>query len=839
MRSNTLDLLVVTCLAFAQPVFYALARNPGFLVAHQVHLVDVIALFLIAVFVPTAALMLVELLVRQISERAAALLHVIFLAALSAVVFLLILKNVFPDRNKLPVLSAGLAGVLFAICYTRWIKRRISLAVLSPVLLLFPGAFLINGAVRKILSPARPHLQAVDAKVPVVMVIFDEFPLSSLLGRDGMIDSQYFPAFASLSHEATWFRNTTAASDGTLYAVPAILDGNRPDVKARKLPNSTDHPNSLFTLLGGSYRMNVSENLTHVCPPSLCVSGPQSSFAQRITSLISDTSIVVAHVMLPEQFAKSLPDISQAWAGFAASDGAASAKAFDDDAPNWDDRAGEVRRFIGSIQNSSRPTLNFLHVLLPHGQWEFLPNGQRYRPVAKSRIRGLVGPNTKGVDPDQWSSDGAAARESYQRFIWQTIFVDKLVGELVDHMKAVGLYDRCLLVVTADHGASFRPDTGRRLVDPGNQPDIMWVPLFIKLPGQRDGRIDSRNAETIDVFPTIADALRISLDHQVDGQSLISNRWRDRGDKVITSINGRSLQASASRDGLQQSIDRKFTVFPGWDLVGRVYQKSESEDFLGKHVTLDTVSALRYQLDWPTLYETVRAGSRIVPSDISGSLISESSGVTSVPDRIAVAVNGVIRGTATPYLENNRRRFTFLVPPESFRDGRNSIDVFEMVSTSAGAPEFARLAATNEAQYTLGTLLSFSQDGNAAHFQTEGWNEPETGLTWTSDKHSALFLPMPPPPRDVLLRANLTTFPTPSGTRSVRVHVLANGVPVGEWQVGSAFSQKELLVPRKAFDGKHGVEIAFDVPEAASPRALRAGPDQRMLGVAVATLSLN
>ena len=44
------------------------------------------------------------------------------------------------------------------------------------------------------------------------------------------------------------------------------------------------------------------------------------------------------------------------------------------------------------------------------------------------------------------------------------------------------------MVVTADHGISFRPGHGDpRIIGRGNDPGIMWVPLFIKEPGQTQG----------------------------------------------------------------------------------------------------------------------------------------------------------------------------------------------------------------------------------------------------------------------------------------------------------------------------------------------------------------
>ena len=60
-----------------------------------------------------------------------------------------------------------------------------------------------------------------------------------------------------------------------------------------------------------------------------------------------------------------------------------------------------------------------------------------------------------------------------------------LSARLLDRLAETGVLDQCLLIVTSDHGVSFRPGHSRRLPDPDNLADIASVPLFIKLPGQK------------------------------------------------------------------------------------------------------------------------------------------------------------------------------------------------------------------------------------------------------------------------------------------------------------------------------------------------------------------
>jgi len=56
----------------------------------------------------------------------------------------------------------------------------------------------------------------------VVLIMFDEFPTTDLLGKHGRIDGTRFPNFARLAGDATWYRNATTVYDTTFSAAPAI-----------------------------------------------------------------------------------------------------------------------------------------------------------------------------------------------------------------------------------------------------------------------------------------------------------------------------------------------------------------------------------------------------------------------------------------------------------------------------------------------------------------------------------------------------------------------------------------------------------------------------------------
>ena len=290
------------------------------------------------------------------------------------------------------------------------------------------------------------------------MVVFDELPLTSLMGPGGRIDAERYPSFAGLARSANWYRGATAVHDSTALAVPAMLDGRYP--RAGVESDVYSHPANLFTLLAPSYEVNASEEATGLCPTSLC------------EPLGGTTLGHLSH-----------------------------------------GKVGRFRRFVNSVQPRPRPTLWFKHVLLPHVPWQFYPSGRRYRRFAPEPIPALNGEPGFGVP---W-----LVKVSYQRHLLQLGLADRLLGELLARLRRLDLYDDALIVVVADHGIGFHLGVERRAVTTRNVEDLAPVPLLVKLPRERRGRVIDRHVETIDVFPTILELARVPAPARIDGRSLL------------------------------------------------------------------------------------------------------------------------------------------------------------------------------------------------------------------------------------------------------------------------------------------------------------------------------
>ena len=144
-------------------------------------------------------------------------------------------------------------------------------------------------------------------------------------------------------------------------------------------------------------------------------------------------------------------------------------------------------------------------------------------------------------------ASAALADTIHQRHLAQVGYADRLIGDLIAHLRSAGAYDAALVIITSDHGASYRE--GRRRRDPRpsqqNLSDILHVPLFIKLPGQQQGEVVDRIVETVDIFPTILDVVGAKASFRLDGRSLVDGR--DPGRKSFFLRNRNNTTASPAR----------------------------------------------------------------------------------------------------------------------------------------------------------------------------------------------------------------------------------------------------------------------------------------------------
>lgn len=132
------------------------------------------------------------------------------------------------------------------------------------------------------------------------------------------------------------------------------------------------------------------------------------------------------------------------------------------------------------------------------------------------RIRAMLKENPRRVLP--------AVKDGYFNSIRKA---DSFLSGVIKVLKATGVAEKTLLIVTGDHGDSFnehdeinraiglRYEHGQFLYD-----NIIKVPLIFFWPGKKIGRKYDAQVQQIDILPSLLDALQVSYGGHLDGSSV-------------------------------------------------------------------------------------------------------------------------------------------------------------------------------------------------------------------------------------------------------------------------------------------------------------------------------
>ena len=193
---------------------------------------------------------------------------------------------------------------------------------------------------------------------------------------------------------------------------------------------------------------------------------------------------------------------------------------------------GEVRTFEGLTtdiltdraidflkQDDDQPFFLCLATRAPHGRW--LPVAEEdWEPYAK------MDPTI----PEYPGLDRPRVKKMMREYLASTTGVDRNLGRLLDSLDEAGLADNTIVIVTSDHGYNMghngiwhkgnglwatvkRPPgkmhNGTRVISNKYRPNLydhsLKVPMVIRWPGTIEpGTVISRNATSLDLFPTLA-----------------------------------------------------------------------------------------------------------------------------------------------------------------------------------------------------------------------------------------------------------------------------------------------------------------------------------------------
>ncbi len=653
-REWLLHVLLLFNVAIAQPLYGVLSHGTTFFVAHEFIPVQLVLFALALSLAMPAALAGLVLLLRPIGARAFRAAQLLCVWSLASLALLSALNRI--DTNAaVPLAIAAIGALLFTALYVSSQRLRDFLRFASVVAIVFPLTFLFFSPVSDLLGarfltdlyPPTVELEILDA--PVFLLVFDELATASLVDGNVRIDAKNFPNFARLAKHATWYRNASANGMSTEIAIPSILTGRHPE---RDLaPNATAHPVNLFTLLAPGYEIVAFQHLIRLCPESIC--HDREARRLNLTAAVRDVFVVYDHIVVPLRLREKLPQIEGRWSKFS-EDPAAPTEA--QGAPFGRKAKPHFETFLAAIDASARGKFFFLHSLLPHIPYVFLPDGRSY--ASDDSFFHLPGwEPTRNI----WIDDEDLVAQGYQRALFQTQMVDGLLGRFLDRLDEFGLFDASLIVVTSDHGANFTPGAGRRGFDADTVGTGLMVPLFVKVPGQQRGERTDRNVQSIDIAPTMLDLLGRVPSGIFDGVSMIDAANEPPMKQPLPWSGDRRAMLANQTLRLLEAATHKQQLFQFSDSAADYSRLAKFGDAIGLPIDRFEIGA-EENAEAVLDAQPTQPGVEFVGASIEGAIEGDATALRS--PFVAIARNGRVVAFAKLFVKNGQSRFHAIVPPE-------------------------------------------------------------------------------------------------------------------------------------------------------------------------------
>ncbi len=191
-------------------------------------------------------------------------------------------------------------------------------------------------------------------------------------------------------------------------------------------------------------------------------------------------------------------------------------------------------QLITPVAQSGRPFFAYLHYMEPHDPYFAHP----YDGNAVARVE----------NPNPAIERAPELLGLYQQEVrhW-----DNLFGELAASLKATGVYDRALIIVTSDHGEEFG-DHGGFWHGTTLYQELVHVPLLVRYPaGQQGGSKRHEPVSLVDLVPTILQTVGAQAPADLPGRSL---RQPASARTILAEVDHQGAVLTAVRSGLWKLV---------------------------------------------------------------------------------------------------------------------------------------------------------------------------------------------------------------------------------------------------------------------------------------------
>lgn len=224
-------------------------------------------------------------------------------------------------------------------------------------------------------------------------------------------------------------------------------------------------------------------------------------------------------------------------------------------------------------ENKDRKFFMFLHGYDMHGQ-NVPAEGFDYRFVEKGYDGRFTGSakEQEALREEGLEKGFVNLRDEDVRF-WRAIYDEKIqrtdasFKKFLEEFAKLGLMDKTIFVLTSDHGTEFhehrRFDHGFTLYN-----ELIRVPLIIKLPRQKTGKVINDQVSSIDLMPTILDLLDVNMPEKARNQL--------RGASLVPALKGDAVakEVYSETDYRQYTYKRSLITKDGWKFIYTLENKN-------------------------------------------------------------------------------------------------------------------------------------------------------------------------------------------------------------------------------------------------------------------------
>jgi arylsulfatase A-like enzyme len=438
---------------------------------------------------------------------------------LEQVLHIRLTTGTLPHRELLALIPVLAAIVLWLVFGT----ARLLHAATEPVLRLKTPALWLTFLAAVLIVWQRPAIGMrpgdLATRPPAASGLPDVFvfSLDALAAEDAALcsgNSTTMPRLQSLAARSTCFTHHYAASNRTFPSTTTLETGALPWTHwvVQSGPPSLDpaHASIAQALQAAGYETHAIVAAQGASPRE---HGTQSGYDSAETAASRSWQMTLLNTLQVFPDARSLPGLlSGTWSLL----GLIDLTHIGAEGPNPPENVYKLARRLIDRQHTGRPLYLWMHTWPPHSPY-LPPPSTKYRLLPPGQLQSARDFLADVADYD--ASKQPAIDRQRLRYRETIMGADEKLGDFLDQLDRQGRLDTALIVVTADHGESFE----RGVLGHGGDAlheAVIRIPLIVKLPHQRSGRVVETPTSQADVAPTLSDLITGRTLPAAEGRSL-------------------------------------------------------------------------------------------------------------------------------------------------------------------------------------------------------------------------------------------------------------------------------------------------------------------------------